>query len=259
MPAAALDELGIEPGAKLRELERQVLAQDAALDLVPQRLRRGRAGSAPRPARSGVAVSLRRPRERGGQASHVARACGGRRGRPGAADRRARRGQDAAGARPSRTRLRASGALVLYGVSDAVVSTPYQPLREWLEFLLRVCEPDVLKEALGSEGGQLARLVPELEALGIVCRRRQRRRGRPLPPAEGGDETAGPAQSSATVAPARRRPPLGRHRDAGPAPPARTRPRRSRGCSWSLPTAIPARRSALPSVMRSPTFCVSTR
>ena len=33
-----LDELGIEPGARLRELERQVLAQDAALDLVPQRL-----------------------------------------------------------------------------------------------------------------------------------------------------------------------------------------------------------------------------
>ena len=70
-------------------------------------LGRERAGSTSRPARSGVAVSLRRPRERAGQASHVAGACGGRRGQPRAADRRARRGQDAAGARPSRTRLRA--------------------------------------------------------------------------------------------------------------------------------------------------------
>ena len=59
------------------------------------------------------------------------------------------------------------GALVLYGVSDAVVSTPYQPLREWLAFLLRVCDPAALEAALGSEGGQLARLVPELEQLGI--------------------------------------------------------------------------------------------
>ena len=36
----------------------------------------------------------------------------------------------------------AEGVLVCYGVSDAAVSTPYQPLREWLEFLLRVCDPD---------------------------------------------------------------------------------------------------------------------
>src|SRR5207342_2716606 len=35
---SALAELGIEPGAKLRELERQMLTQDTSLDLVPQRL-----------------------------------------------------------------------------------------------------------------------------------------------------------------------------------------------------------------------------
>ena len=35
---SALDELGIEPGAKLRELERQMLTQDTSLDLAPQRL-----------------------------------------------------------------------------------------------------------------------------------------------------------------------------------------------------------------------------
>ena len=39
--------------------------------------------------------------------------------------------------------------LVCYGASDAAVSTPYQPLREWLEFLLRVCDPEALAECLG--------------------------------------------------------------------------------------------------------------
>jgi hypothetical protein len=56
---------------------------------------------------------------------------------------------------------------VLYGVSDAVVSTPYQPLREWLAFLLHVCPTEVLEKAFGNDGGQLVRLVPELEQLGI--------------------------------------------------------------------------------------------
>ena len=41
----------------------------------------------------------------------------------------------------------ARGVLVLYGASDAAVSTPYQPLREWLEFLLRVCDPGALASA----------------------------------------------------------------------------------------------------------------
>ena len=113
------------------------------------------------------------------------------------------------------------GALVLYGVSDAVVSTPYQPLREWLAFLLRVCRPETLEEALGSEGGQLARLVPELEQLGISA-------------TEAGDAEADRylLQSAATKLLTRLsraqpllllgRPPLGRHRDAGPPSPART-------------------------------------
>jgi tetratricopeptide (TPR) repeat protein len=56
----------------------------------------------------------------------------------------------------------ARGVLVLYGVSDAVVSTPYQPLREWLEFLARVLEPDVLETCLGKRRELVARLVPEL-------------------------------------------------------------------------------------------------
>jgi tetratricopeptide (TPR) repeat protein len=57
------------------------------------------------------------------------------------------------------------GVLVCYGGSDAVVVTPYQPLREWLEFLLSVCDADALRECLGTRATQLARLVPELERL----------------------------------------------------------------------------------------------
>jgi tetratricopeptide (TPR) repeat protein len=56
----------------------------------------------------------------------------------------------------------ARGILVLYGVSDAVVSTPYQPLREWLAFLARVLDPDTLAACLGERRELVARLVPEL-------------------------------------------------------------------------------------------------
>ena len=57
----------------------------------------------------------------------------------------------------------ARGVLVLYGASDAAVSTPYQPLREWLEFLLRAsATPTRWAECLGGRGELLARLVPEL-------------------------------------------------------------------------------------------------
>jgi tetratricopeptide (TPR) repeat protein len=54
------------------------------------------------------------------------------------------------------------GVLVLYGVSDAVVSTPYQPLREWLSFLGRSLEPEVLDACLGERRELVARLAPEL-------------------------------------------------------------------------------------------------
>jgi tetratricopeptide (TPR) repeat protein len=59
----------------------------------------------------------------------------------------------------------AGGVFVLYGASDASVITPYQPVREWLGFLLRTCDPDALRECLGAGAGELTRLVPELERL----------------------------------------------------------------------------------------------
>ena len=54
------------------------------------------------------------------------------------------------------------GALVLYGASDAVVHTPYGPFVEALEHLTRVIDPVAMSAALGSTGGELARLLPDL-------------------------------------------------------------------------------------------------
>jgi class 3 adenylate cyclase/tetratricopeptide (TPR) repeat protein len=56
------------------------------------------------------------------------------------------------------------GVLVLYGTSDAVVNSPYKPFVEALGFLVRVLEPDLVRSALGTGGGELTRLVPELSA-----------------------------------------------------------------------------------------------
>jgi DNA-binding SARP family transcriptional activator len=163
---AALDEFGVEPGVPLRQLERQILAQDPSLDLregdqatAPDRrvvLPGPLVPESPFPfvGRTGELATLRALLEqaRGGEGSL------------------ALLGAEAGG---GKTRLirelaheaAAGGVLVLYGVSDEAVSVPYQPLRGWLEFVLRVCDPDVLKECLGEEGQPLARLVPKLASL----------------------------------------------------------------------------------------------
>ena len=56
----------------------------------------------------------------------------------------------------------AQGALVLYGRSDAVVNAPYQPFVEALESLVRVLDADVLRSCIGTGGGELTRLLPDL-------------------------------------------------------------------------------------------------
>ncbi len=58
----------------------------------------------------------------------------------------------------------ADGALVLYGACDAVVRTPYGPFVEALDRIARVIEPDELRAALGTAGGELIRLLPDLPA-----------------------------------------------------------------------------------------------
>jgi DNA-binding CsgD family transcriptional regulator/tetratricopeptide (TPR) repeat protein len=56
------------------------------------------------------------------------------------------------------------GVLVLYGACDAVVHTPYRPFAEALDQLVRGLDPDVLRADLGSAGGELTRLLPDLPA-----------------------------------------------------------------------------------------------
>jgi DNA-binding CsgD family transcriptional regulator/tetratricopeptide (TPR) repeat protein len=57
------------------------------------------------------------------------------------------------------------GALVLYGACDAVVRTPYGPFAEALDRLVQVTEVGRLRAALGTAGGELTRLLPDLPAL----------------------------------------------------------------------------------------------
>src|SRR5205814_1937550 len=53
-------------------------------------------------------------------------------------------------------------ALVLYGACDAEVRTPYGPFVDTLDQLARAIGPDELRAALGSGGGELTRLLPDL-------------------------------------------------------------------------------------------------
>jgi DNA-binding CsgD family transcriptional regulator/tetratricopeptide (TPR) repeat protein len=56
------------------------------------------------------------------------------------------------------------GIRVLYGACDAVVRTPYGPFVEALDQLVRAIEPGELRQALGTAGGELSRLLPDLPA-----------------------------------------------------------------------------------------------
>jgi DNA-binding CsgD family transcriptional regulator/tetratricopeptide (TPR) repeat protein len=56
----------------------------------------------------------------------------------------------------------AGGALVLYGACDSVVRRPYRPFVEALDQLVRSSDDTSLRNALGREGGELARLLPDL-------------------------------------------------------------------------------------------------
>jgi DNA-binding CsgD family transcriptional regulator len=55
------------------------------------------------------------------------------------------------------------GVLVLYGACDSVVRRPYRPFVEALDQLARSTDPAALREDLGASGGELTRLLPDLE------------------------------------------------------------------------------------------------
>lgn len=164
---ATLDELGIEPGVALRELEKQILTQNAGLELPRERVLVGERGQ---PVALPGALVPTPPFPFVGRSSELAHVR--------MLLERAEQGEGglvllAGEAGSGKTRLvrelaheaAARGVLVLYGASDAAVRIPYQPLREWLEFVLRICDAEVLAECLGHHGQMLSRLVPELARL----------------------------------------------------------------------------------------------
>jgi DNA-binding CsgD family transcriptional regulator/tetratricopeptide (TPR) repeat protein len=61
-------------------------------------------------------------------------------------------------------KVASEGVLVLYGACDAVVQTAYRPFAEALDQLVRITDPHVLRADLGSAGGELTRLLPDLSA-----------------------------------------------------------------------------------------------
>jgi DNA-binding SARP family transcriptional activator len=160
---AALDELGLEPNQALKQLEQQILRQDPSLDL-----RRDRPlladGRIPLPAvfvPTSPFPFVGRERELAALRTALERAESGEggvvllTGEAGAGKTRL--------IRELAHQAVADGVLVLYGSSDAAVTTPYQPLREWLAFLLRVCDPDLLAESLSDGPSRLLRNLTHFE------------------------------------------------------------------------------------------------
>ena len=165
--SALREELGLEPSPALRKLERAILVHDPSLQAERrQLLMRSLDERVPLP---GTLVSaarfpfVGRNEELAALRASLARAEGGQgatlllAGEAGAGKTRLVRelAREAAD----------GGVLVCYGVSDADVRTPYQPLLEWLEFLLRVCDPEALRECLAGSAGALSALIPELSRL----------------------------------------------------------------------------------------------
>jgi DNA-binding CsgD family transcriptional regulator len=57
----------------------------------------------------------------------------------------------------------ADGVMILYGACDAVVNAPYQPFAAALGYLLSGLDDETLRECVGHAGGELTRLLPQLE------------------------------------------------------------------------------------------------
>jgi DNA-binding SARP family transcriptional activator len=161
----ALVKLGLEPSAALRALERQILTQDPALDLVDATpLARGIGGRALLPGplvptspfpfigRESELDVLRSLLERAvdGEGGVVLLAAEAGSGKTRLVRELAREAVD-------------DGVLVLYAASDAATRAPYQAPLEWFAFLLRACDREAL-ETLTGGADPLARLVSELAA-----------------------------------------------------------------------------------------------
>jgi DNA-binding SARP family transcriptional activator len=179
---ALRDDLGLEPGPALRQLERAILVQDPELDLVrPTGDRSGRPPVAPTPPplASGpaagpavpepfVAASL--PAPSGsivGREEILSRLAAVRRPDAGRSDQLV---SVSGPAGVGKTRLlvelaslaRGEGTVVLHGWSDSELDLPYQPIVELLRAWVSAAALDDLRAAVGPHGPDLARLVPDI-------------------------------------------------------------------------------------------------
>ena len=156
-----VEELGIEPGRELRELQQAILAQDPALD-APRRTARGRAAYAT-PAPDGAAfVGRDRELDELLAALSDARAGHGRLaligGEPGIGKSRL--------ANELAIRAEELGARVLSGRCwEAGGAPPYWPWVQSLRGYMREREPEALRAELGRGAPDLAQMLPELREL----------------------------------------------------------------------------------------------
>jgi DNA-binding SARP family transcriptional activator len=150
-----VEELGIEPGPELRELQQAILRQEPALD------RRPVVEEAPEPSRG---VFVGRERELGELVGALDDALAGRgrlvllAGEPGIG--KSRLADELMG------RAGARGAGVLVGPCWEAGGAPaYWPWVQALRAYIRETQPEALRAQLGAGGADLAQLLPELGAL----------------------------------------------------------------------------------------------
>jgi DNA-binding SARP family transcriptional activator len=154
-----VEELGIEPGERLRELERAILAQDQSLQLVVA----AKPAAAEHAAAAPRSVFVGREREMAELSEGLADAYAGRgrlfllAGEPGIGKSRL--------AEELIAKARARGARVLVGRCWEAGGAPaYWPWVQALRPHVRGEEPDSLRAQLGAGAADLARFLPDLGA-----------------------------------------------------------------------------------------------
>jgi DNA-binding SARP family transcriptional activator len=156
---ALVDELGIEPGQELQQLERSILQQDSALDLdtlpEPPRTKEQSHVDGPLIGREReLAVLLEGFRDAlSGRGRLVLIA-----GEPGIGKSRL--------ADELAARAREHGAVTLFGRSWEAGGAPaYWPWVQAIRSYVRDCDPHALREQLGSGAADVAQMLPELREL----------------------------------------------------------------------------------------------